>query len=75
MAATETVKKIIFQLVYKKGGVVQSLHFAWPDKAGAIEKAKEYCTKKDLRFLYLIEWLHDIQQLIDFEPDEEFRRL
>lgn len=64
----------IFILHYRKGGTNQSLQFSWPDKQGAIEKAQEYCKKRDLRFLRVDDWLYDIQKLIDFEPDEGFKR-
>lgn len=64
----------IFELRYRKGGLLHTVFFKWADKEGAIEKAKEYCDKRQLRFIYLNDWLQDIQKLIEFEPDEGFRR-
>lgn len=64
----------IYELRYRKGGLMHTFFFKWTDKQGAIEKGKEYCEKKSLRFISVNEWLQDIQKMIDFEPDEEFRR-
>lgn len=64
----------IYELRYRKGGVLQTLFFKWSDKEGAIAKAREYCIKKDLRFIYVNDWLQNIQKLIDFDADEGFKR-
>lgn len=64
----------IYELRYRKGGLIHTVFFSWSDRTGAIEKAKEYCEKRELRFIYVSEWLQDIQKLIDFEPDEGYKR-
>lgn len=64
----------IFELRYRKGGLMHTLNFSAADKDSAIAKGKEYCEKRGLRFIYVNEWLQDIQKLIDFEVDEGFKR-
>jgi hypothetical protein len=71
---TSTNPGSIFELRYRKGGLIHTLYFPWPSKDGAIEKAKEYCEKRGLRFIYVSEWLTDIQKMIDFDPDGDFKK-
>lgn len=63
----------IYKLVYKKGGMLQDFCFKYSDITAATEKAKEYCEKKKLRYVTCIEWLKDIQAMIEFETDENWR--
>lgn len=60
----------IFELVFKKGNVLQTLHFKCSSKETAIEKAKLYCEKRQLRYVYVNPWLHDIDKMIEFEAEE-----
>lgn len=74
VATTADKSMSIYELRYKKGGLIQTVFFKWTDKHGAVEKGREYCEKRNLRFIYVNEWLQDIQKMIDFEPDEGYQR-
>lgn len=62
----------IYQLIYKKGNLLHHMFFKEVDLNVATEKAKTYCTKKSLRFINVSEWLKDIDQMINFEVDENW---
>ena len=75
-AKTETAPKVewsIFKLIYKKGNILHELYFKGQDQNTAHSKAKEYCDKRSLRMINVSEWLKDIQQMIDFEVDENWK--
>ena len=63
----------IFRLIYKKGNLLHELYFKEKDLENAQKKAQEYCTKRSLRFINASEWLKDIQQMIDFEVDDQWK--
>jgi hypothetical protein len=60
---------LIYALVYKKGNVLSTLHFRAKNKEVAIEKGKRYCEKKQLRYVYVNTWLHDIDQLTEHSDE------
>lgn len=68
----EAASADIFELVYKKGNLLHSMHFRAPDKEVAMEKAKLLCEKRQLRYVYVNPWLHDIDKMIEFETDENW---
>ena len=63
----------IYKLVYKKGNILHELYFKSLDQNMAHTKAKEYCEKRALRMINVSEWLKDIQQMIDFEVDDNWK--
>lgn len=64
----------IYELSYKKAGMKHDVRFSMspPSLENAIKKAKLYCEKRNLRFIHCGEWLRDIDQMIAFEPDENW---
>lgn len=55
----------IFELIYKKGYVMSTLHFTGPtDLKTAIQKGKEYCAKRGLHFINVYDWLKDIDAML-----------
>ena len=58
----------IFHLRYKKAGLCQELYFKAPDTKAAIEKGKEFCEKKGLRFLYVNPLVVDLDKF-EFRED------
>jgi hypothetical protein len=62
----------IFQLIFKKGNMLHTMHFKCPDLNNAVAKGRKYCEKKSLRFINVCEWLKDIDQMISFEPDDNW---
>lgn len=63
----------IFKLIYKKGNLLHELYFKSASQDVAQAKSREYCEKKSLRFINVSEWLKDIDQMINFEPDENWK--
>jgi hypothetical protein len=72
MDKIESAAADIFELVYKKGNLLHTVHFRAPDKETAIEKAKALCEKRQLRYIYVNPWLHDIDKMINFETDDNW---
>ena len=64
----------IFELVYKKGNLLHTMHFKAPSKEVAIEKAKQLCEKRQLRYVYVNPWLHDIDKMIEFEAEDGWNK-
>lgn len=58
----------IFELIFKKGNVTNTLYFNSPDLKTAVAKGKEYCEKRQLKFIFVSQWLHDIDEMINFDP-------
>jgi len=58
----------IFQLIFKKGNVLNSLYFTSSDLKTAVAKGKEYCEKRQLKFIFVSQWLFDIDEMINFDP-------
>lgn len=53
----------IFKLLYKKGRVLNDIHFVAKNKEDAIKRGHTYCTRRKLHFVHVIEWLHDIDEM------------
>jgi hypothetical protein len=67
------VKESIFKLIYKKGNILHDLCFRANDQNSAHALATTYCNKKALRLINVSEWLKDLQEMIDFEVDENWK--
>jgi len=69
----------IYELTYKKGGMLHRLLFKvqiLPENDSlqwARDKASEYCKKRTLRYVAVVEHLKDIDHLINFETDENWK--
>lgn len=57
----------IFELIFKKGNVTNTLYFTAADLKTAVAKGKEYCEKRQLKFIFVSQWLHDIDEMINFD--------
>jgi hypothetical protein len=69
MPVTETkapaTRLNIFELTYKKGYVMSKLYFGGTfELKTAIQRGKDYCTKRGLHFINVYEWLKDIDEMI-----------
>lgn len=58
----------IYHLIFKKGNVEGNLYFTAPDLKTAVEKGKMYCEKRQLKFIFVSQWLHDIDMMLEFDP-------
>lgn len=55
----------IFQLSYKKGGILQTAHFVAKNLQEAIERGNKYCAQRKLKFIHVSEWLIDPDEIPD----------
>ena len=60
----------IYQLVFKKGSLLNSMYFVCPDLQTAVAKGRKFCDKKGLKFIYVAQWLRDIDEMINFESND-----
>jgi hypothetical protein len=58
----------IFELLFKKGNVLGRMYFTAPNLKTAVEKGKQYCEVRQLKFIFVTQWLHDIDAMINFDP-------
>lgn len=57
----------IYKLLYKKGNVLHEIYYVSKDKNTAMSEGRNYCDKRKLTFIYVMEWLQDIHDNPD--PD------
>lgn len=63
---------IIYELIYKKGGPAQKIHFRAESLENAILVGKEYCTANNLFFVFVNPWEVNLKELL--KKKEEFNK-
>ncbi len=63
-------KETIYALQYKRGGALTTIHFRgnFPIDV-AIEKGRIFCSRRGFFFIYVHEWLKDIDQMSSERSD------
>lgn len=47
------------------------MYFESSDLQTAIAKARKFCEKKGLKFIYVVQWLRDIDEMINFDTNSD----
>lgn len=54
----------MFELIYKKGGPAQKIHFRAKDLVAAVVLGKKYCDANNLHFVFVNPWEMDLSELL-----------
>ena len=65
MSTPPTSPDMIFELRYKKGGIVQTARFRQSTLAKAVTLGRTYCEANTLHFIHVDPWEVDLQDLLE----------
>jgi len=55
----------LFELRYKKGGMIQKVHFRAKDLESAISLGKKFTETNSLQFIFVDPWEYDLNELLE----------